>query len=294
MLENFHLAAIVKQGGRTELLRVPLDGALQDSLAQSWHTQFGAFVEGVQQLAFDAGYHLDENECFSLPDYSLPDWLEREDSRVAVQLEPITSRDAVIDSIRGTVAFAQDCRGDELILFQNFTPSQVIRPGRSLIWRHDTYVGNERPGLTLDVKLSAVYLSGQRKLLFRSFRTVNTFLPLEEFYRDASEDEIREVLGHDLLAPEDVDLLATQPSQWLRRRFAMLRDSDVLDRYSAEEIRERSQGYSVDLKLSNGKIVFPADRAGAKKVLQFLNEERFRGPITETLYETNSKRQADV
>ena len=294
MLENFHLAAIVKQDGRTQLLRVPLDGALQDSLAQSWQTQFGAFAEGMQQIAFNAGYHPDENECFSLPDYSLPDWLEREDSRVAVQLEPITSRDGVIDSIRGTVAFAQDCRGDELILFQNFTPSQVIRPGRSLIWRHDTYVGNERPGLTLDVKLSAVYLYDQRKLLFRSFRTVNTFLPLEEFYRDASEDEIREVLGHDLLAPEDVDLLATQPSQWFRKRFAMLRDSDVLDRYSAEEIRERSQGYSVDLKLSNGKIVFPADRAGAKKVLQFLNEERFRGPITETLYETNSKRQADA
>ena len=31
----------------------------------------------------------------------------------------------------------------------------------------------------------------------------------------------------------------------------------------------------------------------AKKLLQFLNEELFRGAITETLYETNSKREAD-
>ena len=43
----------------------------------------------------------------------------------------------------------------------------------------------------------------------------------------------------------------------------------------------------------NGKIVFPSDKSAVKKILQFLNEELFRGAITETLYETNSKRQAD-
>ena len=31
----------------------------------------------------------------------------------------------------------------------------------------------------------------------------------------------------------------------------------------------------------------------SKTGLQFLNEELFRGAITETLYETNSKREAD-
>jgi len=101
------------------------------------------------------------------------------------------------------------------------------------------------------------------------------------------------VLGHKLLAPEDADALATDANQWFRKRFAMLRDSGVLDAYSAKAIQARSKGYDVAIQISKGKIIFPAEKAAAKKMLQFLNEELFRGPITEKLFETNSKREAD-
>ena len=73
----------------------------------------------------------------------------------------------------------------------------------------------------------------------------------------------------------------------------MLRVSGVLDTFSAKEIQARSKGYDVAIRLSKGKIVFPADKPAAKKLLQFLNEELFRGAITNTLFETNSKREAD-
>ena len=51
--------------------------------------------------------------------------------------------------------------------------------------------------------------------------------------------------------------------------------------------------YDVSITVRKGKIVFPADKSAARKLLQFLVEERFRGAMTETLYETNSKRKAD-
>lgn len=35
-------------------------------------------------------------------------------------------------------------------------------------------------------------------------------------------------------------------------------------------------------------MVFPADKPVAKQLLQFLKKELFRGPLTETLCETNS------
>lgn len=41
------------------------------------------------------------------------------------------------------------------------------------------------------------------------------------------------------------------------------------------------------------RIVFPAEKVPAKKLLQFLNEELFWGATTERLFETNSKRIAD-
>jgi hypothetical protein len=293
MLENFQLAAIVRQGGQTRLLSIPLHQGLQATLAASWQTQLDAFIADVQEIDFNAGYQPEEHERFHLPGFELPDWLANESSQSAPGLDAITQDDALMDEIKGIVGFARNAQGEELILFQNFSRSHVIRPGRFLFLRNNTYETTQRAGLTLDAKLSAVYIRAEGKMVFHSFRTVNTFLPLAEFYKEASEHEIREVLGHDLLAPEDVDALATNANQWFRKRFAMLQDSGVLDEYSARQIKQRSNGYDIKIHLSKGKIVFPADKPAAKKLLQFLNEELFRGPITETLYETNSKREAD-
>jgi hypothetical protein len=293
MLENFQLAAIVRRAGQTRPLRIPLHQALQDELAESWTTQYEAFVGNIDEIDFNPGYTPEADERFCLNNYQLPDWLNDEDSQSAGDLDAITDDDALLDATKGLAAFARDDDGTEIILFQNFSRSRVIRPGHFLFLQNNTYETTERPGLTLDNKLSAVYLQAGQKLLFHSFRTVNTFLPLADFYEEASEEEIREILDHKLLAAEDADALAVDSNQWFRKRFAMLRDSGVLDKYSAKQIQARSKGYDVEVHVSKGAIVFPAEKVAAKKLLQFLNEELFRGAITATLYETNSKREAD-
>ncbi|MEY6431179.1 hypothetical protein ABC977_02020 [Thioalkalicoccus limnaeus] len=293
MIDNFQLAAIAKQAGRYRLLRVPLHQGLQNTLAETWQQQYDAFVDGVLEIEFNAGYQPEAHECFRLAGYQLPAWLAGENSHSAADFATITHDDALLDVTKGLVAFARDAEDNELILFQNFSRSHVIRPGRFLFLTNDTYETTARPGLTLADKLSAIYLPTEFKLLFRSFRTVNTFLPLANYYEEASEQEIREVLHHDLLDPEDAGALATGANQWFRKRFAMLRDSGVLDEYTASQIQARSSGYDVEIRVAADRILFPADKTAAKKLLQFLNEEIFRGAITNTLYETNSRREAD-
>lgn len=293
MLENFQLAAIVRQAGRTRLLRIPLHQALQRDLAESWTAQYEAFLDEVREIDFNAGYTPEAHERFRLSDYQPPDWLSKEDSQSAGALDAITNDDALLEATRGLVAFARNDDGAEVVLFQKFSRSHVIRPGRFLFLQNNTYETTQRAGLTLDNKLSAVFLRDSDTLLFHNFRTVNSFLPLADFCEEASEREIIEVLNHELLAPEDAAALAAQSNQWFRKRFAMLRDSGVLDQYTARQIQQRSHGYDVDVRTSGGRIVFPAEKSPAKKLLQFLNEELFRGAITETLYETNSKREAD-
>lgn len=293
MFEDFQLAAVIKQGRNSRLLRIPLHQGLQDTLSESWLAQYEAFVDEIDEIDFNAGYQPEAHERFRLENYELPQFLAGENRQSVPDLDAISMDDALLDSAKGLVAFVRTEDGQEFLLFQNFSRSHVIQPGRFLFLQNDTYETATRAGLTLDQKLSAVYIPDQAKLLFHNFRTVNSFLPLIEFYEEASEEQIREVLDHDLLAPEDEDALALNANQWFRKRFAMLRDSGVLDTYTAAEIRTRSQGYDVDIQVANGKLVFPAEKPAAKKLLQFLNEELFRGPITETLYETNSKREAD-
>lgn len=293
MLENFHLAAIIRQKSQMRLWQIPLHQALQDNLSQIWQAQYNKFVEDIEEIDFDPGYQPDEHQRFGIDEFELPNWLVEENSQTIHGLEAITRNEELINSIKGIVAFARNDQGDELMLFQNFTRSQVIRPGRFLLLQHDTYKGIEHPGLTLADKLSAVYSSADKKLFFHNLRTVNTYLPISDFYEEASEEQIREVLKHDLLAHEDPDTIAVGANQWFRKRFAMLKTSGVLDDYTAKQIQERSDDYDVSIVIKQDKIIFPSDKAAAKKLLQFLNEEIFRGAITETLYETNSKRQAD-
>ncbi len=293
MLDNFHLVTIVKKGSAIQLLHVPLHQALQDALAESWHTQYNAFLEDIEEIEFDAGYQPEKHERFCIDDYELPEWLEGENSQTVSDLDVINQNEEWMESIKGISAFAQNEDGQELILFQNFSRSRVIQPGGFIFQQNNTYKTAHHKGLTLDKKLSAVYDVEQQKLLFHSFRTTNTFLPLADYYKEASENEIREILEHDLFEAEDIDSLAEGANQWFRKRFAMLRDSEILDNYSAQEIQDLSENYELDIQISEDQIIFPADKHEAKRLLQFLNEEIFRGAITDTLYETNSKKEAD-
>lgn len=293
MLKNLQLVAIIKKGRQSQLLQIPLHQALQDALSENWQVQYEAFAEGIHEIEFDAGYMPEEHERFRLKKYELPDWLSSESSQSVPDLDSINKHEDLIESVKGIVAFAGNKEGEELMLFQNFSRSRVILPGRFLFLQKDTYKSTQRPGFTLDGKLSAVYFRAQHKLLFHNFRTTNTFLPLADYYKEASEQEIREILNHGRLAPDNLEASAVGANQWFRKRFALLKDSGVLDKYTAKQIKAHSKGYEVDVQLKGNKVVFPEDKVAAKRLLQFLNEEIFRGAITETLYETNSKRTAD-
>ena len=141
MIENFQLAAIVRQGAKTKLVRIPLHQELQDTLAQTWQEQYDAFIDDVQEIEFNAGYQPEAHERFYLTGYALPHWLEGQDSQSAADLDDLTQKDGQLDAIRGLLAFARDDSGRELILFQNFNRSHVIRPGRFLFLQNNTYAG---------------------------------------------------------------------------------------------------------------------------------------------------------
>lgn len=293
MLENFHLAAIVRRGDVVRLYQIPLHQRLQTTLSESWQTQLDAFMVDILEIDFDAGYTPEDRECFRLNNFELPAWLNGQNSQTVVRLDSISRDENVLRAITGLAAFARNDRREELILFQNFSRGHIVQPGRFLFLTGDTYETVRHPGLALGDKLSAIYSATDAKLLFHNFRIANTFLPLAEFYQEASAEDIREVLGHERLVAENAESSVAGANQWFRKRFAMLKESGILDVYTAKQIKAHAKGYGVDVNVRNDCVVFPADKGAAKRLLQFLNEELFLGAITEKRYETNSKREAD-
>lgn len=244
----------------------------------------------MEELDFTLGYKLEGKQLFRLCSRELSDWLANQNVDTMPELNS-GNEGELIDLTQGIVAFARDDNNEDILLFQNFTSSQIIRSHRLLFIQEDRYDELRRPAITLAGKLSAVYLPKEEKLLFRSFRNVNTFLPLSDIYYEASEEDIMDILSHTLFECSDKNTLINNSTQWMRKRFAMLKDSGTLDDYSVARIERRARRYNVGIQVVNDKIIFPTDNAKAKRLLQLLNEEIFQGALTDEIYETNSKRK---
>lgn len=293
MLSHFQLVAITIKGKNIELYKVPLMRQLQETLAMQWQAQLDDFVSDVELIPFNAGYTPEPEQRFAIDNFELPEWLVSHTNQSVPELPSIGSNDERLSDIKALAGFGRLEDGREVVLFQNFSRSHVIRPGRALLLAEGIYNTNSRPTLTLGIHCNAVFYVQERRLVFSHFRSVNVYLPLAEYYEEAAEEDIRDILGHDSFSPENIDALAKDASQWFRKRFAILRDSNVMNDYSVQHIVAHSQGYDIELEVVDEKIVFPEDKTKAKKLLQFLNEELYKGAITDKLYETNSKREAE-
>lgn len=291
-MNDLRLLAINRRRLQSQLFHISLSREAQQHLTEIWLTQYSDFIGEREAVEFDAAYRLDAHEMFVATGFLLPAWLRDRFRDMPDTFTDLDPKEINALNIRGLIGSVTDNRGCELLLFQTVTPSRRLEPGRFLFFTGKTYDISSGPGLALDHRLSAVYYVTSHRLLFRSYRTVNAYLPLVDYYREASAEDIWSVLHHRRLMAVDPERVVEKSNQWFNRRFAMLRDSDILDRYSVEEIASRGRDYSVEVTIREGRIVFPDHMGEARKLLQLLNEERFLGPITETLFETNSKRPA--
>ena len=298
MLKNFQLVAIIKEKNELRLQRFSLNGSLQNTLADEWAKQYKTFIKQKEEKDFTIAYTLGTGELFKICSYKLPPWLAGEDSESIRTIEEFHINERLANSIRGVASFARDDENNELMLFQNFAPSQVIRPGGLMTMirlggRH-TYSGLKDSALRLNNKLVAVYSPKSETLLFNRFLYVNKFLPLSDAYYTASRQDILNLLSHPLFECEDKGMIVTNATQFIRRRFAILKDSKILDRLSTTAVKERATKYNLEIQVQNDRIVFPTDNDSAKVLLRFLNQEIFQGPLTDELFETNSKKKVNV
>ncbi len=299
MFDNFHIAAITKRNGM-KLRLVEPRGQLQRALSNNWSGQFQKFTTQVHEIDFAINYKPEEGEHFRICPYDLPPWLEGKNSENIKKVERIHRSDYLVNAIAGIVAFTRDRGNNELMLFQNFSKGHIIQPGGYIFlgpdaFSHpDLYSNADSRLLRLDNKLSAVYFPEEKKLLFDSFRNVNTFLPISDSYRLASKKDILNILNHKLFECDDENTIVNNATQFMRRRFAMLKDAEILGALSAAKVKEQADEHNIDIRINDDKIIFPTENHQAKILLQFLNDEIFRGSLTNEIYETNSKKKVDV
>ncbi len=279
-----------------ELQKVPLERPVQDELTSQFEEQSREFVGlDVKLIEFDANYKIqnDDNEVF-VETFVLPEFLSvainATDEDIDDLQSPFTPDAPMVKAIVGVDAEA------ESFYFQLFEKRQILESTRCLLFRGDTFNRIQEPVITMGTRLAATIVDGE--LRFKSFHIARRFLDLSELFNDATDESITELLGHSKLHVVDAAAITSRLSSRLRKRFASVIASGILDedRISPQMIQSRAKKYTnLDgLKLQGPakahRLVLPDDLATLERLLRFLCEELYVGDLTERERVTNSSR----
>ena len=215
MTKDFHLVAVFRKGKRSVLYRIPLHESLRGELKDNWNSEYEFFIHEYEEADYRAGQRLKRKQCFRFVDFDFPSWIADYNSQSAAEIPAIDRNNETYRFIQGTIAYTRNQQDEELMLFQDFSRSKVIGPGQFLLLESNRFRTTEQTGFIVDRELSGVYSPQNRKLLFRGYRAVNSFLPISDFYKKVSEQEIRQLLQHDRLATED-------PESWVKKCESMV------------------------------------------------------------------------
>jgi len=291
----FHFFAITQTSGKDQkVVRIRTTQPLQAELTKLFEQQAEDFLDrDAEEIAFDGGYKVDDHEIFVIDNFPLGDNLATA-SKNPNQFEDIVLDSETTPSIKSILAASYDRKDNKpTVYFQAFSRSQLLVKSRlTILHSSATFHKLQEEGLTLGTSLAAIFRDG--KLYFRSFALINRFLDVKDYFKEATDEEILEVVGHAVLLAEDTDKLTKLADSWMRKRFAALQSSGILGQITARKTANKAKkyGFELEIKKKDGKdaIVFPSDKKKAKQLLTFLNEGFYQGELTDRLYQTNSQR----
>ena len=250
------------------------------------------FDENQTVIPFDGRYTPDPGEIFVIEDFKLDPTI------VAAAKNPFGTQE--LNLSRSPFPQIKAIMMTELnsplrIIFQGFKTEQIIRQGRALFFGFggkNTYSELDVSGIAIGSEIDAVYDDG--KLWFRSYNATNRIVDLTEYFHDATNEEIKDLLKMEGIVAADEDELLKHTDASMRRRFTIIKNTEILSLASADEIRleARKQGLEIDIERENGneRIVVPSSKKEAKEVLEFLCQMRFVSALTKELCVANSFR----
>jgi hypothetical protein len=276
-----------------DLQRVVLTQTLQATMSDIFAQQGAEFLDAnIERVPFEATFTPARDAMCVIKPFTLPRHLQR---ALATPQEfsdikmPFSSEGPVVKAILAVDASVNT------LYFQHFDKSHILQRKFTVIFKNSMFQTLVDPGIVVAEHLTAV-IQGSN-LFFRSFYRTKQFIDLEEFYREASDTDIRSVLQHDRLCVGDADGIIAVCTPSLRKKFSIILDSKILDNKKAtpDRIQRGAKKFGIDVQLlgrpGQRKVVVPSESRAMKELLQYLAEELYISDITEQPCETNSYRR---
>jgi len=245
---------------------------------------------GLEKINFDGSYKPDIGEVHQISNFPVPPEI-----LLAIK-EPSSVEDLDLNTETPPriISVFTGNFDPSIVAFQRFNFSQFItNKGVSLFNSNDTFQLIKGFGLNIQERVDCLFIHGN--LLFESFHTARQIFDLAAYYREATDSDVTEFMENPSLFVEDKEHFYSQSDTWVRRKIALINDAKALEKFTAAQICEKAASYGLTFEKKKvgkqEKIVLPKDKREMKDALRFLDEEIYKGPLSETTYLTNSKRK---
>ncbi|GIV41553.1 MAG: hypothetical protein KatS3mg034_0863 [Vicingaceae bacterium] len=279
---------LCKLNSKTEknnLRRISLSDHLQNQLSKYLSESINFFYK-AKQIKFDGEYKPNENEVLEINNFDFP----LKDYENIINL-PLLKEEEIYD-IKHIIFLNK-----ESIIFQTFDSRKIIKTEKLyLIYSSETFSKIDNKGLIIDAKIDAMFLKNEDKLLFTSYHNASKIFDLSKYFREATDKEINIFKRHTIFKECDNIDYSIINSRYRKKIFQIIKNgvlNKVQDNFN-EVIK-----YARELELPNmfdeseSKILFPQEKKDIEKLINFLNDDLYKSPISKFIYETNSKRKME-
>ena len=247
-----------------------------------------------ERIIFDGGYKPNDDEFLAIENFKIIDDI-KDAIRDPLGTTSYQKQEGEFPEIKAI--FVGECTEEKdsqhfNIAFQRFRKEQYISTkGFNLFFNNDTFFHQNSFGISISDSIDCFYTNGE--LQFVSFFFVRQIFDLGEYYRSATDVEVKLFISNANLEIENIDSFEKMADTWIRRKIAMINDSNVLGKYTTSDITKRARETGVSITTKKSRIVLPNDKQQIKVILGFLDEEAYKGPFSQNTYLANSKRKVN-
>ena len=300
MFRQFFIVAITEQTSNKKeaelrVIKTSDDSYTDTNIASNLRNQFEFFnskeEEDYYMVNTEDVYSNDFN--FMIENYELPTWLEGINSMSETAIPRANKANLRRTAISAILVLADTTDHGEVMLFQNFSRANVIRPGKwiPLTESHETYSLEKPDILTFANKLTAVYFLNQKKLLFDNYRNASKFLPLEDFSNKVFDFHINEVFDHEYVNDANKFAIVNISNSIIKGKFIKLNRLKTLDAFSLDYLKEKAEKGGIEIPVHNGQIYFPPVASSLRRILSFLTQDILENPLNQRFYEVMGRKK---
>lgn len=291
MFENSSILVLTVGNHPNNIYRLDVDADTQKAISTSFEHGLSELVKDKTKTPFDGSYKPEEYEFLFIGNFRLSDPL-KDAIRDPIGVPTYQEQNGSFREIKAICVGERNEDNDTeqfKVAFQRFRKEQYISTNWiNLFFTKSTFRRETDFGISISNSIDCYFTDGE--LQFSSFYFARQIFDLSEYYRTATDKELSAFTKNEMLAFEDTTEFM-KANSWIRRKVAMINDSEVLKKHNLDEIQKYAQEAGILLKMNNNKIVIPSDKEQIRIILGFFDEEAYKGPFSQDTFLANSKRK---